>query len=119
MGRESEGALADRRQVGSPGHCLFNRKDTNSQPSSAEVREARAGPGRLQSLSHGAHYDTSFHFAPDDDGTLVTFQFDAKALTKTAKVMSVLFMPIMKRSIIKCVTDDLQDIKKAVEAESI
>lgn len=68
----------------------------------------------VRAENHGCLYLSEFRFQEEDSGTLVTFAFEGKGLTTFAKIMMVLTKPLMK-TMIKCVVQDLDDIKAYVE----
>lgn len=70
----------------------------------------------LGAESCGTRYRTTFSFTPKEGGTEVEFRFLATPLTLTAKVMGAIMMPFMKKMLHKCVMQDLQDVKKRLEA---
>lgn len=72
----------------------------------------------LHAQSHGSDYRSEMRFEPSGDGTDVVMTFQATPLTRVAKVMSVLVKPMMK-SMGKMILKDLDDLKIAVEGESI
>jgi uncharacterized protein YndB with AHSA1/START domain len=69
----------------------------------------------LRAESHGCRYRTELRFTPRDGGTLVEMEFGAEPLTLAAKVMSVLFAPMMK-SVVKLCGKDLADLARHCEA---
>jgi len=77
----------------------------------------------LGAESCGTRYRTTFTFTPTSGGTpggqpgtTVEFRFLATPLTFFAKVMGAIMMPFMKNMMRKCVMQDLQDVKKRLEA---
>ena len=68
----------------------------------------------LGSESHGCRYHSELRFHAVDGGTDVEMRFQAEPLTGFAKVMSVLMRPMMK-GVTKCLEQDLEDIKNALE----
>ncbi|MCH9648170.1 MAG: SRPBCC family protein [Deltaproteobacteria bacterium] len=68
----------------------------------------------VRAENHGCLYLSEFRFQEENDGTLVTFAFESKGLTTFAKIMLVLTKPLMK-TMIKCVVQDLDDIKAYME----
>lgn len=80
---------------------------TEYQPPHHYVVEAR---------SHGAHYVSSFDFKSINNGTDVTLTFSATPETVMAKIMSVIMGPMMRKSVSKCLTEDMTDMKAAIEA---
>lgn len=69
----------------------------------------------LKAESHGSIYDSRFDLESNDAGTLVTMTFQATPVSLFAKVMGVVMMPIMKKTLIKCVGQDLLDLKASIE----
>jgi uncharacterized protein YndB with AHSA1/START domain len=67
--------------------------------------------------SHGARYETTFRFTPEQGGTRVTFEFTATPLTFFAKLMSPLGR-LMAGTLKKCVTQDLEDVRQHLESDS-
>lgn len=72
----------------------------------------------VEAESHGTHYDTLFEFAPDGDGTRVTWTFKGTPLTFGAKVMSVIFAPLFKGMMRKCMRDDLEALRAVCEGKA-
>ncbi len=66
--------------------------------------------------SHGAIYYSSVGIEEKEDHCLLTMGFDAESVSFMAKVMNVLFSGMMKKSMIKAFNEDMEDIKKVVEA---
>ena len=69
-----------------------------------------------EARSHGSIYRTVIRLAEEGRGTRLSMQFESTAESGMAKVMAILFGPLMKRTIAKALLKDLQDVKKAVEA---
>ena len=65
--------------------------------------------------SCGTQYETTFRFEPEGDGTKVTLDFTGTPKTFLARLMMPL-MKLMAGAVKKCVTQDLDDLKKAAEA---
>ncbi|MBX3352373.1 MAG: SRPBCC family protein [Phycisphaeraceae bacterium] len=70
----------------------------------------------LTAASHGARYTSAFHFAPEGIGTTVTFEFTGQPVSFLAKALSAITMPLMKKTLIKCVAQDMEDARRHVEA---
>jgi carbon monoxide dehydrogenase subunit G len=67
--------------------------------------------------SHGCRYHSVIQFTPVGSGTEIEFTFQATPLTMAAKLMAVAFKPMMN-TIVKCLEQDLDDLKAAAESES-
>lgn len=64
--------------------------------------------------AHGTHYESTFEFQPEGDGTRVRMHFAGEARRPLAKVLALLTWPLMggmKRAMAK----DLADLKRVVE----
>lgn len=88
---------------------------------SEEMTVTELVPNRRVALvaeNHGARYESSFDFEPIATGTRVTFSFQATPLTTLARVMGLLMMPLMKKSVFTMCMKDLDDIKRAAESRS-
>ena len=57
----------------------------------------------------------SFRFAPDGDGTKVSWTFSGTALTLGAKIMAPIFNVLMKGTMIKCMRRDLEALRDVCE----
>lgn len=57
------------------------------------------------------HYSTLFSFAPDGDGTRVSWTFSGTALTLGTKIISPLFNVLMKDTMKKCMLRDLEVLR--------
>ncbi|WP_374928428.1 SRPBCC family protein [Kytococcus sedentarius] len=72
----------------------------------------------VEAESDGAHYTSGYSVAPvgtaHGEATRLTFDFSAEALTRSARVMSVLMRP-MARLMAKQCRADLLDIKASLE----
>ncbi len=68
--------------------------------------------------SHGARYRTTFSFEPEQGGTRVSFEFQAEPYTMAAKLMAKTMGKLMMGSIVKCVEQDLDDIKAHAESDA-
>ncbi len=69
----------------------------------------------LLAESCGSRYRTVHRFEPADGGTRVTMEFQATPVTLGAKVLAPMFV-LMKKSLEKCLRNDLADIKRAIES---
>ena len=65
--------------------------------------------------SHGAKYETVLNFAEEGGGTKMEMIFTSNPQGLIAKIMSFMMGPIMKKTMIKCLEDDLESIKKYCE----
>ncbi len=65
--------------------------------------------------SHGAEYYSRFDFAAEGDGTRVTMTFRSKPVSLVAKVMGWFLAGAMAKTIVKSVTADMEDLKRAIE----
>ncbi|MFT4542672.1 MAG: hypothetical protein ACI835_005140, partial [Planctomycetota bacterium] len=72
----------------------------------------------VEANSHGMKYETLFDFAPDGDGTKVTWTFDGTALTLGAKIMAPIFSLLMGGMMKKCMMQDLHALRDACESQS-
>ncbi len=68
----------------------------------------------VEADSHGTKYLTDFTFVPEQKGTRVHLRFQAHPRTMFAKMMSPL-AKMMTKTLQKCLTDDLEDVKQACE----
>lgn len=66
--------------------------------------------------SHGAIYRTRLKITEEDEGVTLRMSFDGQAVSLMAKIMNIIFGGVMKKSMVKALNEDLEDIKKAVEA---
>ena len=66
--------------------------------------------------SCGTEFETTFRFTPEGDGTRVDMTVVARALTLFAKLMSPLGA-LMAGSMRKMMDKDLEDLKRATEAQ--
>ena len=94
---------------------LFMRKEATEE---MEVTSFQQPTGySLGCESCGCQYDTDFKLTPADGGTEVEMRFRAQPLTLGAKVMSVIFKPMVK-SVVKTCEKDLDDIKRSIEQDA-
>ncbi len=75
----------------------------------------------VEARSHGSHYLTEITFVQienqnDKPTTRMTMSFAATPETFMAKVMMKVFA-FMSKTLVKCITNDLRDIKVAAEAD--
>jgi carbon monoxide dehydrogenase subunit G len=66
--------------------------------------------------SCGAYFETTFRFAPDGDGTLVTLDARTEARSLVAKLMSPIGNLMFRKMMRKCMGDDLDDLQRAAES---
>jgi len=72
--------------------------------------------------THGMRYDTIFRFHPcpcdprDDPATKVDMTFQATPLTRAAKLLAILMRPLSRAMAKECARD-LDDMKRAIEAD--
>jgi hypothetical protein len=64
---------------------------------------------------HGCSYRTEFRFEPRDGGTHVTMEFTAEPMTTSAKIMSFLMRPLMRKALNECMKD-LDELAKSIES---
>jgi hypothetical protein len=67
--------------------------------------------------SHGAIYISKLSLADCPSGTLLAMSFRGNPQTMTAKVLSFLMIPFMRKAMGKTIAKDLADIKRFVELE--
>lgn len=72
----------------------------------------------VEAKSCGSLFYSRFEFTGNDAGTLVTLIFDGQPLTAGAKVMGVLTGWLMKKSVQKCVQEDLLNLKQVIESRT-
>lgn len=65
--------------------------------------------------SHGSVYITNLNVKDTEDGCLLTMSFTGSAQTIVAKILLFLMGPLIKKSMIKALNKDLEDIKSFVE----
>lgn len=66
--------------------------------------------------NHGAIYDTKMSITEQANQSVLTMEFDAKALTLVSKILSGAIGWMFKKATIKTLNSDLEDIKKFVES---
>ena len=64
--------------------------------------------------SCGAHYETTFRFTPQGQGTRVDMEFTATPVTFFARLMSPLCF-LMGGGIKKCLEQDIDDLQRIAE----
>ena len=70
----------------------------------------------VETTSSGAHYVSTFAFAPSaDGGTDVTTTFGGRPTTTVARVLGALTAPLGRRAVTKALEQDLRDIAEAAE----
>ena len=69
----------------------------------------------VEAESHGMRYSTAFVFAPDGEGTKVSWAFSGTALTLGAKIMAPIFNVLMKGVMTKCMRRDLEALRDVCE----
>ena len=72
----------------------------------------------VEAESHGMHYSTLFSFAPEGDGTKVSWTFSGTAQTLGAKIMSPVLNVLMKGTMTKCMRGDLEALRDACESSA-
>ncbi|MGD9636792.1 MAG: SRPBCC family protein [Pirellulales bacterium] len=65
--------------------------------------------------SCGAYFETTFRFAPDGDGTIVTLDARTEARSFLARLMSPIGKMMFSKMMGKCVGADLEDLARAAE----
>ena len=69
----------------------------------------------VEAESHGMRYSTKFLFAPEGNGTKVSWSFTGTALTRGAKIMAPIFNVLMKGTMTKCMRRDLEALRDVCE----
>ena len=69
----------------------------------------------VEAESHGMHYETLFSFAPDGDGTRVTWNFSGTPMTLGTKLMSPIFNLLLGGTMKKCMLRDLEALRDVCE----
>ncbi|MCH4887877.1 SRPBCC family protein [Acidaminobacter sp. JC074] len=67
--------------------------------------------------SHGAVYISKFTIKEKDDTCELTMGFEGTPQSMLGKIMNAIFSGMMKKSTLKTIDLDLQDIKKVVESK--
>ena len=71
---------------------------------------------RVEAASRGAHYVSTFAFAPSaDGGTDVTTTFGGRPTSTVARVLGVVTAPVGRRAVTRALEQDLHDIAAAAE----
>ena len=72
---------------------------------------------RVEAESHGTHYVTDFTFTPqaDNTATRVDMRFVGIPQSFMAKIMGRLMGGMMKKTVIKCRDDDMEELKQVAE----
>lgn len=70
---------------------------------------------KTRAENHGAIYVSRLEITELNDGVRLEMSFEGQGSTFMAKMMSKVFGVFMKKSMIKALEQDLQDIKKACE----
>ena len=71
---------------------------------------------RVEAASRGAHYVSTFAFAPSaDGGTDVTTTFGGQPTSTVARVLGAVTAPLGRRAVTKALEQDLRDIAAAAE----
>lgn len=65
--------------------------------------------------SCGCVYSSQFRVRPEGRETVVEMEFTGRGTTALAKVMGAIMAPFMKGMMLKCIKNDLEDIKAYVE----
>ncbi|MHC4409107.1 MAG: SRPBCC family protein [Planctomycetota bacterium] len=71
----------------------------------------------VEAESHGMRYTTRFLFAPDGEGTKVSWIFSGTALTFGAKIMAPIFNVLMKGTMTKCMLRDIEALRDVCERD--
>ncbi len=71
-----------------------------------------------EARSHGSLYRTEVRLTGIPEGTRLEMEFSAEALTRGARIMSVLLGWMMRRAIAKALRQDLEDVRRAAEAQA-
>lgn len=72
----------------------------------------------LEADNHGAHYRTAHTIQTSGDGSLLTFTFGATGANLFAKIMCVVMGPLMKKTLVRCIQQDLAELKQHLEAQA-
>ena len=70
-----------------------------------------------EASNHGALYRSKLSVKPTADGCELSMTFEAEAQTFFAKIMNIIFSGMMKKSLLKMMQKDLEDIRDSVELE--
>ena len=69
----------------------------------------------VEARSHGMLYETRFDFTPQGAGTQVSWTFKGTPLTLATKLTSPLFGLLFKGTMKKCMTGDLEALRRVCE----
>jgi carbon monoxide dehydrogenase subunit G len=69
----------------------------------------------VEAESHGMRYATRFRFAPEGEGTKVSWEFAGIPVSLGAKIMAPIFNVLMKGTMTKCMRRDLEALRDACE----
>ncbi len=72
----------------------------------------------LEADNHGAHYRTVRTVESAGEESIVTVTFGATATNFFARIMVTLMAPLMKKSLVRCLQQDLAEIKQHLESGS-
>ena len=70
----------------------------------------------VEAASCGCRYFTDHQFQPSDEGTMMTLRFRSEPQNILARLVSFLMTPMMKRTLEKCMRQDLLDLKTKIES---
>jgi carbon monoxide dehydrogenase subunit G len=104
-----------------PGTTWRETRTMFGKAATEEMTVAAVDEGRsyvVTAESSGVAYRSTFEVAPHAQGSALTMTFSGEATSPVAKVMSTLMSPLMKGSMTKALTQDLDDIASAAEARS-
>ena len=79
---------------------------TQWKPSESYLAEAE---------SHGSHYYSEYRFETEGEGTKVTMTFWATPLNLFARIMGFLMGGMMRKTLIKCMDQDMDELKHYLE----
>ena len=71
----------------------------------------------VEAASHGAHYRSEFTFEPDGEGTRLTLVFEARPVSRLARLLSFLTAAMMN-SVRKLLEQDMEDVKRVAESSA-
>ena len=66
--------------------------------------------------SHGSVYITRLSVEEENSATRLTMSFTGKAQNLFVKIISIIMLPFLKKSMINMLQNDLQDIKAHLES---
>jgi uncharacterized membrane protein len=70
----------------------------------------------VEAHSSGAHYLSTFDFAPSTDGgTDVTLTFGVRPTTTVARILGAVTAPVARRAVARALEGDLDDLRRAAE----